>query len=160
MVNISYPICQIAVDLSNILGSGISSVFVEFSSHIELQETEGVAGMDMGAAIITAVLIGVVSVIVIAIATGPAFLMPIIMTLLGGVLTVFFTFLMLIVRQAVMVILVVVSPIAIGAAILPGTKSIFGKWFKLFRGLLLTYPIASLLMMGGNFASLDRKSVV
>ena len=153
VVNISYPICQIAVDLSNILGSGISSVFVEFSSHIELQETEGVAGMDMRAAIITAVVIGVVSVIVIAIATGPAFLMPIIMTLLGGVLTVFFTFLMLIVRQAVMVILVVVSPIAIGAAILPGTKSIFGKWFKLFRGLLLTYPIASLLMMGGNFAA-------
>lgn len=153
VVNISYPICQIAVDLSNILGSGISAVFQEFSSHIDLENAEGVAGMPGYGAIIAAVLIAAVAIIVAAIAVGPAFLMPIIMALLGGMLTVFFTYLMLIVRQAVMIILIVVSPVAIALAVLPGTKSIFDKWFKLFRGLLLTYPIASLLMMGGNFAA-------
>jgi hypothetical protein len=79
--------------------------------------------------------------------------MPIIMALLGGMLTVFFTYIMLVVRQAIMIVLVVVSPVAIALSILPGTKSIFDKWFKLFRGLLLTYPIASLLVMGGNFAA-------
>lgn len=153
IVNISYPICQIAIDLSNILGSGIANIFIEFSSHIELENAEGVAGMSIFAAVLVAVLIAAVAIIVAAIAVGPAFLMPIIMTLLGGMLTVFFTYLMLVVRQAVMIIMVVVSPIAIGMALLPGTKSIFDKWFKLFRGLLLTYPIASLLMMGGNFAA-------
>lgn len=153
VVNISYPICQIAIDLSNILGSGVANVFIEFSSHIELDNTEGVAGASIFAAVLVAVLISAVAIIVAAIAVGPAFLMPIIMALLGGMLTVFFTYLMLVVRQAVMIIMVVVSPVAIGLAILPGTKSIFDKWFKLFRGLLLTYPIASLLMMGGNFAA-------
>lgn len=153
VVNISYPICQIAIDLSNILGSGISSIFVNFSSHIDLENVDGVAGVPMWGAIIVAVLVAVIAIIVAAIAVGPAFLMPIIMTLLGGMLTVFFTYLMLVVRQAVMIIMVVVSPVAIGLAILPGTKTIFDKWFKLFRGLLLTYPIASLLMMGGNFAA-------
>ena len=153
VVNISYPICQIAIDLSNILGSGVANVFIEFSSHIELENAEGVAGMPIFAAVIVAVLIAAVAIIVAAIAVGPAFLMPIILTLLGGMLTVFFTYLMLVVRQAVMIIMVVVSPIAIGLAILPGTKPIFDKWFKLFRGLLLTYPLASLLMMGGNFAA-------
>lgn len=153
VVNISYPICQIAIDLSNILGSGIANVFINFSSHIELENAEGVAGMPMWAGILVAVLIAAVTIIVAAIAIGPAFLMPIILTLLSGMLTVFFTYLMLVVRQAVMIIMVVVSPIAIGMAILPGTKAIFNKWFKLFRGLLLTYPLASLLMMGGNFAA-------
>ena len=153
VVNISYPICQIAVDLSNILGSGITNLFIEFSSHIELENASGVAGIPMYGAIIGAVVIAAVAIVVAAIAVGPAFLMPIIMALLGGVLTVFFTYLMLVVRQAVMIILVVASPVAIAMAVLPGTKSIFDKWFKLFRGLLLTYPIASLLMMGGNFAA-------
>ncbi len=153
VVNISYPICQMAVDLSNILGSGISNLFIEFSSHIELENAEGVAGASILASVIAAVLIAAVAIIIASIAVGPAFLMPIIMALLGGMLTVFFTYLMLVVRQAVMVILVVVSPVAIALSILPGTKSIFDKWFKLFRGLLLTYPIASLLVMGGNFAA-------
>ena len=153
VVNISYPICQIAVDLSNILGSGISNLFIEFSSHINLENAEGVAGASILATVIAAVLIAAVAIIVASIAVGPAFLMPIIMALLGGMLTVFFTYLMLVVRQAVMVILVVVSPVAIALSILPGTKSIFDKWFKLFRGLLLTYPLASLLVMGGNFAA-------
>lgn len=153
VVNISYPICQIAVDLSNILGSGIANLFIEFSSHIELENAGGVAGMSIFASVIVAVVIAAVAIVVAAIAVGPAFLMPIIMALLGGVLTVFFTYLMLVVRQAVMIILVVASPVAIAMAVLPGTKSIFDKWFKLFRGLLLTYPIASLLMMGGNFAA-------
>ena len=153
VVNISYPICQIAVDISNILGAGISSLFQEFSSHIDLENAEGVAGMPGYGAMIAAVLIAAVAIIVASIAVGPAFLMPIIMSLLGGMLTVFFTYLMLVVRQAVMIVLIVVSPVAIATSIFPGTKSIFDKWFKLFRGLLLTYPIASLLMMGGNFAA-------
>lgn len=153
VVNISYPICQIVVDISNIVGSGIANLFIEFSSHIELKNSEGVAGASIFASVIAAVLISAAAIIIASLAVGPAFLMPVIMALVGGMLTVFFTYLMLVVRQAIMVILVVVSPVAIALAILPGTKSIFDKWFKLFRGLILTYPLASLLIMGGNFAS-------
>jgi hypothetical protein len=56
-------------------------------------------------------------------------------------------------RKALIIILTITSPVAVLLYILPGTKKTFNQWFSLFKGLLFAYPICSLLVKGGAFAS-------
>ena len=44
------------------------------------------------------------------------------------------------------------SPIAFAAWLLPNTEDLFKKWMKMFRGLLLVFPIISLLYGAGKLA--------
>ena len=56
-------------------------------------------------------------------------------------------------RKAAIVLLTVFSPVAFVLYLLPNTKKLFDKWLKLWESMLLLYPIAGLLIGGGNFAS-------
>lgn len=80
-------------------------------------------------------------------------LIPFLLALLGCVIGVLFFFVILGVRQAGVLILVALSPIAIVCYALPNTKNLFDKWKKMFMGLLVVYPICGLLIGGGQFAS-------
>lgn len=152
LVNLSYYLCQIAVDISNILGRGIGDFFIEWSEKIDLSTVGGFGGASMGGTVIVVVILVVVGIIVASLAVGPALFLPVIIAIIGGMLTIFFTFAMLIIRQALMILMIVLSPVAIALSVLPNTESIYKKWFNLSRGLLLTYPLASALMYGGSFA--------
>lgn len=68
-------------------------------------------------------------------------------------MSIFFFFIILGVRQAGIVILITLAPVAIVCYALPNTKSFFDRWKKMFTALLLVYPICGLLMGGGQFAS-------
>ena len=152
LMNLSYYICQIAVDLCNILGSRVGDFFIKQSEKIDLTTVTGFAGMSGGTGVIVIVIIVLVGLIVGLLATGPAIFIPVLMTIVGGMLTIFFTYAMLVIRQALMIMMIVVSPIAIAFSALPNTMPIYRKWFNLSRGLLLTYPLATLLIYGGNYA--------
>ena len=152
LVNLSYYICQIAVDICNILGSGIGKFFIGWSEQIDLSTVGGFGGFNMGATVIVVVILVVVGIIVASLAIGPALFLPVIIAIIGGLLTILFTFAMLIIRQALMILMIVLSPVAIALSVLPNTESVYKKWFNLSRGLLLTYPLASFLLYGGNFA--------
>lgn len=65
----------------------------------------------------------------------------------------FVTLLVLLFRQALVIVLVVVSPLAMAAYILPGTKSWFDKWKSTLTQLLLLYPIIALLFAASSLAS-------
>lgn len=65
----------------------------------------------------------------------------------------FVTLLILLFRQALVIILVVVAPLAIAAYILPGTKQYFDKWKSAFTQLLLLYPIIALIFAASVIAS-------
>ena len=73
-------------------------------------------------------------------------------TLVAGFFAIMTVFIILVVRQAGIILLISMSPIAFAAWLLPNTEDLFKKWMKMFRGLLLVFPIISLLYGAGRLA--------
>ena len=141
LVNLSYYLCQIFVDLSNILGHTLKDA---------LEAGAGGIGTESEAAgwgsAIAATIVGVGGVAAFAaLAIG-------IPTLAAGFLAIMTVFIILVVRQAGVILLISMSPIAFAAWLLPNTEDLFKKWMKMFRGLLLVFPIISLLYGAGKLA--------
>ena len=152
LVNVSYIICMALVDVSNIVGYGLYGFFDNLDAGAGISSVEAsaitnfVAGTGVAAGI-TASAVGVA-----AIALNPSLILPLLLGLLGLLISVLFMFVLLGVYQAGVVIAVVVSPIAFVLYMLPNTKNIFDRWRKIFQSLLLLYPICGLVMGGGAFA--------
>lgn len=141
LVNLSYYLCQIFVDLSNILGHTLKDALESGAG--EIGTTSEAAGW--GSAI-AATIVGVGGVAAFAaLAIG-------IPTLAAGFLAIMTVFIILVVRQAGIILLISMSPIAFAAWLLPNTEDLFKKWMKMFRGLLLVFPIISLLYGAGKLA--------
>ena len=141
LVNLSYYLCQIFVDLSNILGHTLKDALESGAG--EIGTTSEAAGW--GSAI-AATIVGVGGVAAFAaLAIG-------IPTLAAGFLAIMTVFIILVVRQAGIILLIAISPIAFAAWLLPNTEDLFKKWMKMFRGLLLVFPIISLLYGAGKLA--------
>lgn len=151
LVNVSYIICQALVDISNIIGYGANHFF----DNIQIDATNTVStGQSAVTSLIT--MLGLGTGVGVAVATAelwvPAMIIPILLTLVALLVGLIFGFILLGARQAGVIILVFISPIAFVLYMLPNTKPIFDKWKKAFTGLLLLYPICGLLMGGAKFA--------
>ena len=141
LVNLSYYLCQIFVDLSNILGHTLKDALESGAG--EIGTTSEAAGWDSA---IAATIVGVGGVAAFAaLAIG-------IPTLAAGFLAIMTVFIILVVRQAGIILLISMSPMAFAAWLLPNTEDLFKKWTKMFRGLLLVFPIISLLYGAGKLA--------
>ena len=141
LVNLSYYLCQIFVDLSNILGHTLKDALEAGAGKIGT-ESEAAGWISP----IAAALVGVGGVATFAaLAIG-------IPTLAAGFLAIMTVFIILVVRQAGIILLISMSPIAFAAWLLPNTEDLFKKWMKMFRGLLLVFPIISLLYGAGKLA--------
>ena len=155
--NLSYVICQLAVDLSNILGNSLQALFdgLAYGGSAMSFTVEGISqGSSIGPTILTgAVIAGVLVIGGVAIWSNPAILLTLLVGLIGVVVAILFIFILLAARQAAVLILVVISPLAFVCYALPNTKKLFDKWLKMMQGLLIVYPICGLLIGGGNFAS-------
>lgn len=156
LVNISFIICQIAVDLSNILGVGLRDIFnrlplPELPNGQTSVNPGSIAGSIVSMLGLAAGTVATFQLPVIS-ATIEYWILPILLALLGCLISVIFFFIILGVRQAGIVVLVVLAPVAIICYALPNTKSLFDRWKKLFTALLLVYPICGLLMGGGEYA--------
>lgn len=152
LVNISFFLCEIAVDLSNIIGYGAGQLF----NGIEAGSAEGsvtLGGMVQGAAMTFLTSAGTVGGVVLAYNTVEFWLLPFLLMILVAFVSVVVFFITLGVRQAGIIILVTLAPVAIICYALPNTKKVFERWWKMFLSLLLVYPICGLLMSGGQFAS-------
>ena len=164
LINVSYIICQLSVDVSNILGRAVKGLFENMSATIGDSLSRVTVNLNPSMAppvpnkfdSATLMIVGIASVLGIGafVAAGPAIIIPALVALVSIVIGVLFLFIMLSLRQAIAVILVVVSPLAFAAYILPNTKkSIFDKWYEAFKGMLIAYPICSALVYGGDFVS-------
>lgn len=132
LMNISFYICALAIDISNIVGSSIMGFLVGSGNSIADSMTRATGGSTglLG----SATNVGISAVLVfIAI----MFLVPV-------VLSVLLVFIMLIGRQVVLMVLVLVSPLAFVAWLLPNTEKYFKKWYGLFSELLILYPLVML----------------
>ena len=147
LINLSYIICQLLVDVSNIAGYGLRNLFegIEISG-----ESAGTGQGILTTAISGAIAAGTVAGAAYTVPMwGQAIILPLLLGLIGILISVLFMFVLLGVRQAGVIILVVVSPLAFVMYMLPNTKNIFQRWWKALTALLLLFPICGA-MIGGS----------
>ena len=144
LVNLSFYICQLAVDLSNILGFTLKEA-LEGAVY-------GVGGSSSNSAIASGLGAAVAGILVLTGTVLFAALAVSIPTLLSLMLVLLVVLVILIVRQAAIVLLISIAPLAFAAWLLPNTESLFKKWVSMFRGLLMVFPIISLLYGAGKLA--------
>lgn len=171
IINLSFFICQLAVDVSNIVGSGIMSVAVSVvegantqadstGSVNPLSETADEKWLEVKnivsqgsnasggsvAAVLTGGIIGAITLPMLAAMVLPILIIAFLALLVG--------FVVLIARQIILIGMIVLSPIGIAAAVLPGTKKFYEFWKNTFSSMLFMYPIISMLF-GGSFLAAD-----
>ena len=150
LVNISWYLAVIAVDISNIVGSTIFNWLVkdgwQFSdaakgteSPVEsiLSGTAGAAGLVVAAGVTAALVSG-----------G-----TILLFMISAAMALVTTLLILMIREAAVVVLVVISPLAFVMGLLPNTEGFLKKWMKFMKNMLMIYPICSLMVGGAIFVS-------
>lgn len=149
LVNISYWICAIAVDASNIAGKGMMDLFnvaensykIPESSHWSSGEGwEGLVGLALAGAI------GGMAALYLVLSA----LVPVLLPALLAIITVL---LVLMLRQALIILLIVIAPLAFVAYLLPNTEQYFKKWRQFLQTLLLMYPVISLIFGASALAS-------
>lgn len=160
LVNVSWWICAAAVDISNIIGANINEFFVD-TANSDINNAKPLNGTSFGAEMMQAnvsdqkdvnfadVAWAAGSTAAIAFFGQFSALFTIILMV---VLVLALTFGILIIRQAGVIVLGILAPLAIACAVLPNTQSIFEKWKKFFIALLLTYPIIGLIYGGSYLA--------
>ena len=141
LVNVSYIVCQLAVDISNILGGSIYDLFKNIPIGPDGKAPGAVGGAWV--ALIEGILVGgAVIGVIAAIVIAPSVLLAVAMTVL-----------ILIARKAFLIILVVISPLAFVAYLLPNTEQWFKKWWKAFSSLLAVYIVVAAIFGGSVLAS-------
>ena len=162
LVNISWYICVIATDVSNIIGNSIQELFEHLPTTADGEAASiTLATVSGGERAINIAAKGTLNSVAIlgavagigAIIINPAILLSLLISALGVVISVFTLFVLLSARQALVVVLTVISPVAIVCFMLPNTKKIFDRWLKISEGMLLVYPICGLLVGGGDYVS-------
>lgn len=158
LINLSYVLCALAVDLSNILGLGLNTLFTTMAAQVEvtmveptlLQSVAG-AGLVGGGVVLFALItnpVGAITFSTVAVAVG--------MAVLGIVVSVgisiFFMYLALMVRNLGIVLLIAISPIAIVCYMLPNLDKLTKKWYEMLKALLILYPICGMLVGAGKLA--------
>ena len=141
LVNLSFYLCQLAVDLSNILGFSLKGVLEGAASGVSTQSAE--------VSSFNTLIVGGLTLAGVGLFIFLAVSIPTIMALLLALLVVL---VILIVRQAAIILLIAVSPLAFAAWLLPNTENLFKKWVSMLRGLLIVFPVISLLYGAGKLA--------
>ncbi len=148
LVNISYFVCQIAVDLSNILGFSLKGLFDNIiNASIPHDASQAATGQGF-AGVAGSILAfgGAVAIVYALLAT----LIPIVLAAVVALVMILF---ILIARQALIILLIVVSPLAFVAFLLPNTESWFKKWQKTFTAMLMLFPIIAVVFGASSLAS-------
>ena len=141
LVNLSFYLCKLAVDLSNILGFSLKGVLEGAASGVSTQSAE--------VGTFNTLIVGGLALAGVGLFIFLAVSIPTIMALLLALLVVL---VILIVRQAAVILLIAISPLAFAAWLLPNTENLFKKWVSILRGLLIVFPVISLLYGAGKLA--------
>lgn len=148
LVNVSFWICAIAVDVSNILGSSLKSFFDTLAvSDVDKDGGTGVGGVVVGG-LVTVLLAG--GLVAGAVGVALAISVPV---LLAVALAIIMIIVILMARQALIILLIVAAPVAFVAYLLPNTNQWFKRWMKLFGTLLMLYPIIGVVFGASAFAA-------
>jgi len=151
LINLSLIICQLAVDLSNILGASLGDLLANIVPYA------GPGGMSPGPGMVFAWIGGTLAAGGVLYFFSPqtfgAILGGIVLLVITAFLAVLVLFVALAIRQMGIVILVVLAPLAFACMVLPNTNKLFEKWLDLFKALLIVYPVCAILVGGATMAS-------
>ena len=157
MINLSYIICTVAVDLSNLLGMALRNVFQNIQDAAITKGTinEIASSSSFAAAVGTILGIGAVGGAFTALSlSGSVFgviwlLIPVVFSAAVAVLSAIVT---LAARQALIFLLVMVAPLAFVCYLLPNTEKWFQTWYKMFTRMIFFYPMFSVLFGASQLA--------
>ena len=156
LVNLSFTICAILLDLSNIAGYAFQDAFMGIKNTISTVG-ENTSTWTWSEVISTALSNGVLAVgagyaVSLALTTE---LLPMLVpaAALAG-LTLLFILLIMAARQALIIILIIISPLAFVCYLLPGTEKWFKKWRDLFLTMLVFFPAFAVVFGGTQLAGI------
>ena len=141
LVNLSFLLCQVAVDVSNILGFSLKGLLEGVAAQVTNAGggTAAPTGDDSGN------LVGIAASVLIIGSAAWINIGALIVAVVGAIVALLTIFLLLIVRKVLIVLLIVVAPLAFVAYLLPNTEPLFQRWRKMLTGLLLLFPIIGVL---------------
>ena len=159
LVNVSYIICSIAIDISNVLGYSLQNIFIQMRNGLvgtegnswDIISWQSISSFILsGGTLLTAGSIAAFSGLAnYGIIGAIALLLPALVALLVAVLV---ALLIMAVRQALITILTIISPLAFVAYLLPNTDKWFNKWGSLFMTMLVLFPAFSIIFGGSQLA--------
>lgn len=151
LVNLSFTICAILLDLSNIAGYAFQDAFMGIKNTISTVG-ENTSTWTWSEVISTALSNGALAIGAIAFTTE---LLPMLVpaaTLAG--LTLLLILLIMAARQALIIILIIISPLAFVCYLLPGTEKWFKKWRDSFLTMLVFFPAFAVVFGGAQLAGI------
>ena len=150
LINLSFILCKLAIDLSNILGVGLENLFrnfgdATFSGYQAGQHLANIVVAVFGTAAAAGATISVAVPLIESGAGGPMIVISLLLVLLTALISVLLFFISLGARLVIILVFTVVSPVAFACYILPNTQKIFKKWWDIFKAALVIYPICGAL---------------
>ncbi len=167
IVNLSYILCQIAVDLSNTIGASITDFLRGIAGTIPWKiatvSNTGDGGLFSNGFITGALIAGGAGglfALIASMRTGQngagaiigglgLFVLGIVIIILVAIITLYVT---LMIREAAVVVCIAIAPLAIVCNVLPNTQPLFKKWLSLIKALLVLYPVSAFMVGGGQLA--------
>ena len=156
LVNLSFTICAILLDLSNIAGYAFQDAFMGIKNTISTVG-ENTSTWTWSEVISTALSNGALAVgagYVVSIALTTELLPMLVPAATLAGLTLLFILLIMAARQALIIILIIVSPLAFVCYLLPGTEKWFKKWRDSFLTMLVFFPAFAVVFGGAQLAGI------
>lgn len=157
LVNLSFIICLIAVDLSNILGASLRSFFGSIETTALAESTVEAGSISFGSILTWLTVGGSLAAGTVALAAtnglSSIFWMALV-AVFGAVVAVITGLITIAARQALVALLIMISPLAFVAYLLPNTERWFTKWKDLLLRMLIFYPMFSLLFSASHLAGM------
>lgn len=159
LVNVSYWICAIAVDISNILGYAVADLFTNLrdvagAPNSDAANTPTPTWVNVTAAVLAGGSLAVAGGAALAIAAGTGMGMAFLLlsALLPALFAVLVAVAILAARQALITVFVILAPLAFVAYLLPNTEEWFTRWRKTFTTMLVMFPAFSVIFGGAQLA--------
>ena len=149
LINLSYTICTFAVDLSNIFGIALRSVFtnIETAAITDGAINEQIANLSFAGVVATILGIGTIgTTITLAFSGGVIGLIWLLLPIIfAGAVAIISAVITMAARQALIFLLVMVAPLAFVCYLLPNTEKWFRTWYQMFFSMIFFYPMFSVL---------------
>ena len=172
LMQLSWYIFVTMIDIANAIGFGLYQLLINAFGATDMMGILGSQPGNPDSKTIVDTLLGtgimaggtfVAASALIAVFSGGAegLFIGLILAMVGAVISILITIITLIIRKVAIVFLIVLSPLALLAWILPGTQSLWNQWWKNFSKLLAMFPLITLLFAAGAIGShivADNKS--
>jgi len=161
LINLSIYVVAALVDITNVIGGGIGQIInapLDDAGSFKITMsgvTANLVGATSAFALLAAGGAGLIAILG-SVSVLPFLLLFIIMPVILSLILVVIT---LVLRQAIILALVMVAPVAFALYCLPNTEQYFKKWWSLLIQTLLVYPIVIVIFAVANVLSVTSAVV-